>query len=159
MAVLWARRYVLSTYSMSSIAPRRLRETRATQDDPQQGVAGVPSGRGRWRHRDGEALAEVSSEEDMGQSQAGGTGWDGVRSATATWGQSMRQQGDCSSCTGAPGERGGHTWGGWRSAEKVTGWSQEAGGPDAEVRTLRGPDLARLTWGASGETSNPALSL
>lgn len=68
----------MSTYYVSSIAPRRLRETRATQDEPQQGVAGVPRGRGRWRHRDGGALAEVSSEEGMVQSQAGGTarlGW------------------------------------------------------------------------------------
>lgn len=51
----------------------------------------------------GRPWPEVSSEEDMVQSQVGGTGWDGVRSATATWGQSMKQQGDCSSCTGAPG--------------------------------------------------------
>lgn len=62
----------------------------------------------------GEALAEVSSEEGMVQSQAGGTarlGWVSSATATATWGQSRKRQGDCSSCIGAP--EGGRPHLGW----------------------------------------------
>lgn len=100
----------------------------------------------------GEALAEVSSEEGMVQSQAGGTarlGWGELSHSHSHshMGPKLEAAGRLLQLLWGPGGRGGHTLGGWRSGEKVIGWSRQAGGPDAEIRTPRGPDVARLTWG------------